>query len=356
MKALVLCGGTGSRLWPITLSLPKQLIPICNKPVLFYILDSLIEASIRDIGIIVNHNETIFKEALVAYSHKDINITYINQNQPIGLANAVLEAKDFIANDNFLMILGDNFYDLNLSNFIDNFLLKNLNCKLLLKEVKEPNRFGVAEVTEDKITNLIEKPKNPPSNLAITGIYLFDNKIFDGCKAITPSWRGEYEITDAIKWLLDNGYNIGYQVIPKGWQDLGKPEDILEANRNTLRTKDGCILGHIDENCKVTGTINLGNNSAIIDSVIRGPVIIGENSIIKNSNIGPYTSIGSEVYIENSKIQNSIILDSSYIKNIMSGINESIIDSDSKIEGSSILNEGHSFILGKNSRIILNHK
>lgn len=353
MKGLILCGGTGSRLWPITLSIPKQLIPIGNKPVLFYILDSLVQANIRDIGIIVNHNEAVFKEALTVYNNKHINITFINQNQPIGLANAVLEAEHYIDYDSFLMVLGDNFYDINLNHFVNDFLSRNLNCQLLLKEVNDPHRFGVAEVNEVKIVSLVEKPKDPPSNLAITGIYLFDKRIFDGCKAISPSFRGEFEITDAIKWLLDHGYSIGYQITQKGWQDLGKPEDILESNRNILNVKDAYILGEITEGCKVTGTIDLGKNSKIIDSIVRGPVTIGENSIIKNAEIGPYASIGKEVYIENTRIQNSIIFDQCFIKHINNIIDESIVGSGSKIESSIASKVGHHLILGKNSKVAL---
>lgn len=353
MKGLILCGGTGSRLWPITLSTPKQLIPIGNKPVLFYIIDSLVQANIMDIGIIVNHNEAIFREALAAYCNKNINITFIDQKQPIGLANAVLEAEHYIDNDNFLMVLGDNFYDINLTQFLDDFISRNLNCKLLLKEVNDPHRFGVADVNEEKIVNLVEKPKNPPSNLAITGIYLFDNRIFDGCKAISPSWRGEFEITDAIKWLLDHGYNIGYQITQKGWQDLGKPEDILESNRNVLNIKYAYILGDINNGSKVTGTIDLGKNSKIIDSIINGPVTIGEDSIIKNSEIGPYTSIGKEAYIENARIQNSIVFDQCFITDVKNVIDESIVGSGSELGSAVTSRVSHQFILGKNSKVIL---
>lgn len=353
MKGLILCGGTGSRLWPITLSLPKQLIPIGNKPVLFYIIESLIQANIRDIGIVVNHNDSAFREALAAYSSRNINFTFIDQKQPAGLANAVLEAEPYIGSDDFVMILGDNFYDMSLSNSVDAFLCGSHNCLLLLKEVMDPHRFGVAEVTEKRIVDLIEKPQNPPSNLAITGIYLFDKSIFDGCRAISPSRRGEYEITDAIKWLLDQGYNVGYRLIQKGWLDLGSPEDILEANRIILDKKNASISRCIHEGCIPSGSIDLGNNSKIINSTIKGPITIGENSIIKDSEIGPYASVGKEVHIENARIRNSIILDQCSIMHIMHVIDESIVGSGSVIESSPEAGRGCNFVIARNSRIIL---
>lgn len=356
MKGIILCGGKGSRLRPITLSLPKQLIPIVNKPILFYIIDSFIESDIYDIGIIVNNNEEVFKEALKYYNDEDINITYINQQEPLGLADAVLKAEEFVKDDNFLMVLGDNFYNIDIRGFIDSYLLSKTNCKLMLKEVKDPQRYGIAYIEDDKIKNLIEKPKNPLSNLAITGIYLFDNNIFKACKSITPSLRGELEITDAIRWLLYNGYDIGYEIIKKGWEDLGKPEDIIQANKNKLKTIEFNIQGFVENECEIIGDIKLGKNSKIINSIIIGPVTIGENTVIKNSIIGPYVSINDECYIENSQIQSSIILDRCQIENITNGIYNSIIGSDSVFENRNKSKKGYSLILGKDSKIILNEK
>ncbi|SHH61414.1 glucose-1-phosphate thymidylyltransferase [Sporanaerobacter acetigenes] len=353
MKTLILCGGTGSRLWPVTLSVQKQLIPIANKPILFYIIDSLVEVGIVDIGILSNQKEDTFNEALRFYEKREkIKYTYIDQDKPIGLANAVVSAKEFIDNEKFIMILGDNMYKFSLKKFLDKFNSENVNCSILLKEVENPSQFGVADVLNGKIVDLVEKPKNPPSNLAITGIYAFDSSIFKACENIKSSWRGEYEITDAIKWLLDNSYNVTYDILEGDWKDLGTPEDILKENMNRLIGIKENVVGEIISS-DISGKIILEENSKIINSIIRGPVSIGDGVMIENSYIGPYTSLGNNVSISNCQIENSIILDESNISDIDSIIDSSIVEKGSVIKKSTQLRKVSSFLLAKNSLVIL---
>jgi len=354
MKGLILCGGLGTRLRPITYSLPKQLIPIANRPVIFYIIDSLVSAGINNIGIVVNDNEFVFKEMLKEYNNNEVTFEFIRQRKPLGLANAVYLAKDFINQDDFVMILGDNLYEVDIEDFINKFKRDSLNSRILLKEVKEPKRFGIAKTIDGKLVDLIEKPKNPPSNLAITGVYIFDNNIFDACKNIDKSQRGEYEITDAIKWLIDNKYKVGFDILNGWWRDLGKPTDILDANNYKLNHIRNEIKGIIDEKSVVSGKIILGENSKIYNSVIRGPVVIGNNSIIENSYIGPYSSISNQIRIINSEIENSIILDSCYIENIDKVIDSSIIERNCTIINKGFHRKVNSFVLGKNSKVIIN--
>lgn len=350
MKGLILCGGTGSRLWPITLSIQKQLIPIANKPLLFYILDSLLKANIKEIGIVINEHEETFRKILKKYED-DVIIRYIKQEKPVGLADATYSGRNFIKDDNFIMILGDNLYELNIENSIQRFIDKKVNCHLLLKEVADPKRFGIANICNDSLIDVIEKPNIPPTNLAITGMYIFDKNIFTACKKIKPSWRGEYEITDAIKWLLNNEYKVSYEIFDGSWKDLGKPEDVLEANVNQLKKIRENVLGSVD-NSKVVGKIDLGSNSQIINSIVNGPVSIGENTIIRDSFLGAYTSISNNVKITNARLENCIILDGCRISNVNSTIASSIIERDSRIEKASS-NKGYNLLLGKNSRVLL---
>lgn len=353
MKALILCGGMGSRLWPVTLSIQKQLIPIANKPILFYIIDSLIESNMLDIGILISQKEDIYKEALNLYDKKDrVKITFIRQENPIGIANAVVSSRKFIEDEKFVMILGDNMYQLRLSDFSEGFISQKYNCKILLKEVENPSQFGVANISDGKIIDLVEKPNNPPTNLAITGIYAFDSNIFKACESIKPSWRGEYEITDAIKWLLDNGYSVDYDILDGEWRDLGTPEDILKENINKLMDIKDSVLGEVISS-DITGKIVLGKDSIIVNSMIRGPVSIGDGVIIENSYIGPYTSLGNNISISNSHIENSIILDEANISNIKTIIDSSIIERGTVIKKSNQLRRANSFLLAKNSLVVL---
>lgn len=351
MKSLILCGGKGSRLQPITDSISKPLIPIANEPLIFYTIGSLLKLGVEEIGIVVNEeNKDIFKTKLT--NKFEIDFHYIVQKEAKGIANALLEAEDFIGDEKFIMILGDNSFELDLKRIMDDFLTSKTNCKLLLKTVEIPEKFGVAYVWDDKIINVEEKPKTAFSDLAITGIYGFDHNIFKACKNIEPSKRGEYEITDAIRWMIQNGYDISYEIMDGYWKDVGSHQGLIEENIYRLTSMDEDIKGHI-ENSSISGKLILDETAVIYNSVIRGPINVGSNSTIKNSYIGPYTSIGNGVNIDNSSIEASIILDGSYIFSVETPIDYSIIGEGTIVSKENGLRKGNRLITGKNSKIYL---
>ncbi len=318
MKALVLAGGKGTRLRPITHTIPKQLVPVANKPILHYVMDQLKDAGIKDVGVIIApETGDLIKDSLSKnpWNH---NFTFILQDEPLGLAHAVKVARDYLGNDSFIMYLGDNLIGESICSFVKTFEAENPDALILLKEVSNPSSFGVAVVNSNgKVKKLIEKPKRPPSNLALVGVYIFTPQIHEIIESLKPSWRGEYEITDAIQGLLDNGGNVLPHVLKGWWLDTGKKDDLLEANTIVLDEflkKD--IKGKIDGETKISGRVKIEETAVIKNSTIKGPVIIGENTIIENSFIGPYTSIGNNVKIIDSVIQNSVVLDSAEITKI----------------------------------------
>lgn len=351
MKALILCGGKGTRLRPITDFIPKQLIPIANKPLIFYTIELLLKSGINEIGIVVNEeNKDIFKQTLD--DKFEIDFHYFIQNKPKGIADGVLQAEEFIGDEKFVMVLGDNSFKLDLKKFIDDFIESKSNCKLLLKEVDNPEKFGVAIISNNKIINLEEKPKVAYSNLAIVGIYAFDNNIFNACKNITPSSRGEYEITDAIKWMIHQGYDVGYEILSGYWRDVGSHSDVIKENINTLNSIENEIKGHI-ENSSISGEVIIEKGAVIYNSIVRGPIIVGTNSTVKDSYVGPYTSIGKGVNIDKSNIECSIILDSCSISSVKTPIDYSIIGEGSIITKERGIKGANKFITGKNSIIYL---
>ncbi len=351
MKALILCGGKGKRLRPITYSLPKQLIPIANKPLLVYTIDALLNAGIKEIGIVVNRdNKLIFQQVLS--QHFNEKFQYIVQGSPKGIADGVLNAEEFIEKEKFIMVLGDNSFQFNFKKFIDNFLDSEDNCRILLKKVKNPESFGVAYIGNNKIINLEEKPKVAFSDLAITGLYAFDSNIFNACKEVELSSRGEYEITDAIKWLLGRKYGVGYEILDGEWKDVGEVIDVLEENIFKLSNLEKNIKGEIIDS-NVTGEVVLQKGSVIYNSVVRGPTVVGKDSIIKYSYIGPYTSIGERVKINKSNIEGSILLNDCVINGIGTMIDESIIGEGSIITNYRGLKKVNSFVIGRNNKIYL---
>lgn len=315
-KGLILSGGEGSRLRPLTYSNAKQLIPVANKPVLFYAIESLIDAGIIDIGIIVGKTKDEVIKQVGDGSRWGARITYIEQDKPLGLAHAVKIAQPFIGKASFIMLLGDNLVKDGVTGFVEKFKENSPNSLILLSEVEEPWHFGVAEIRKGKIIRLVEKPKVPPSNLAMVGVYLFDKNIFKAVNKIKPSWRNELEITDAIQWLVEHDYRVEpYQVT--GWlKDTGRIEDVLEANRLVLETIVTKVDGNVCNDSLVNGPVVVENGAKIKNSVIRGPVVIGKDSVIKNSYIGPSSSISDNVIIVNCEIENSIIMEKSIIENV----------------------------------------
>ncbi len=351
MKALILSGGHGTRLRPLTYSQQKQLIPVANKPVLFYAIEDVIEAGIEEIGIVTGPNREQVIETVKSVEW-DADIEFIHQGDPKGLAHAILVAEDFLDNDEFVMYLGDNILKDGIVEHASKFRQYNPDSLILLTEVDEPQRFGVAELDETgRIKRLIEKPKVPPSNYALVGIYFFKPIVIEACKNIKPSWRNELEITDAIQWLLDNGYRVEASIVDGWWKDTGKPEDILDANRLVLDDIQPKNKGKL-ENSKVIGRVVIEEGSVIKDSVVKGPCVIGSNSRVVNAYIGPYTSIGNNCRIEGTEIEDSVIMDGSMITNA-GRIVESLIGRDVMIVEANSKPRGCRFIVGDNSNIVL---
>ena len=333
MKALILCAGKGTRLRPLTLTNAKPLIPIANKPTIVYSLEKIKDSGITDIGIVVSpENINDFEKNLGNGSFMGINIEYIIQENPRGLEHAVAISQDFIQDDEFLMYLGDNLVHSELYQFVEEFKNNKNDAFILLTPVEDPSRFGIAIMDGSKVTKVVEKPKTPPSNLAIIGVYVFKPIIFEAIKNIKPSLRGELEITDAIDWLISNSKSVGAHIIYGWWKDTGKPEDLIEANRKILeKINVSKIEGKVYENSTIAGQVIIEKGAKIIDSIIRGPVIIGANSTVSNAYIGPYSSIGNETVIESSEIENSIILNNTTISSIHMRIDSSIIGSNVNI-------------------------
>lgn len=324
MKGVILCAGKATRLYPLTKNIPKSTLRILNKSILERILDSLLSANIKEIGIVINGKHEKYNDILKHFKYKNIKIQFFYQREPLGIAHGVLQVEKFI-DDSFILVLGDNIYDINLKENIRIFYENKSNCHLMVKKVKQPERFGVIKVLGDEILDIIEKPKISTSNMAVTGIYIFDKNIFKACRNIKPSKRGEYEITDAIKFLIDNGYKVTFSETKKWWMDLGTPYDIFKANKYLLGKINTSIEGFVDDTCKIYGKVKIGKNSKVINSYIKGPVFIGENSFISNCIINPYTTIGDNLNLKNIEVKESFIYSSIFLKDSKIQIDKSIV-------------------------------
>lgn len=352
MKGLILSGGTGSRLYPLTYTNAKQLIPVANKPILFRVIESIRDAGIDDIGIVVGGTAEQIKEAVGSGSRWDVNITYIPQDKPLGLAHAVKVAQPFIGDDRFVMFLGDNVIQGGISTLISQFATSDWNSQIVLTRIEHPEQYGVAELGEDgRIIRLVEKPKVPPSDLALVGIYMFDHHIFEAADNIKPSWRGELEITDAIQWLVNKEYSVHPYVHQGWWIDTGAPGDMLSANDLVLEEIKHSIVGYVDRDSKVDHRVTVQRGAEIINSIVRGPAIIGENTRIINSYIGPYTSIDHDVTVENSEIEHSMVLENSVIRDLEARIQDSLIGRDVVINRSPIRPKALKLTVGDHSKI-----
>ena len=359
MKGLVLAGGAGTRLRPITYTSAKQAVPVANKPIILYGLAHMAAAGITDIGVIVGSTRPEIEEILGDGSAHGVQVTYIDQASPLGLAHCVLIARPFLGDDDFVMYLGDNMIEQGLVDFVSRFESNRdasgakSAARLLLAKVENPSAFGVAEVgASGAITRLVEKPAVPPSDLALVGVYLFDRRIHDAVAAITPSSRGELEITDAIQWLLDDGARVSHEVLEGWWIDTGKKDPLLEANRRVLETLSARCDGSVDAESVVEGRVVLEAGAALVRSRVRGPAIIGAGTRVENSYIGPYTSIASGCQIVDSELDHSVVLERSHIVGIQR-ITDSLIGRDVEILRSDHRPRALRLMVGDDSRLEL---
>lgn len=331
MKGLILSGGAGTRLRPITHTSAKQLVPVANKPILFYGIEDMVEAGITEIGIIIGDTGPEIREAVGDGSRWGATVTYIPQDAPLGLAHCVVIARDFLGDDDFVMYLGDNLLRQGIAEFVERFeedrnrfdapTLDGAeaapSAQILLARVSDPQRFGVAEIGADgEVVRLVEKPDDPPSDLALVGVYLFDPSIHEAVATIEPSPRGELEITDAIQWLIDHGHRVRHEVLEGWWKDTGKLQPLLEGNRLILETLELDIRGSVDADSLIDGRVVIEAGAEIINSTVRGPAIIGERTRVVNSYIGPFTSVYFDCEIVDSEIEHSVVLEESKVLDI----------------------------------------
>jgi glucose-1-phosphate thymidylyltransferase len=351
MKGLILSGGKGTRLRPITHTSAKQLVPVANKPVLFYGLEALAEAGIREIGIVVGDTQAEIRAAVGDGSRWGVRVTYIEQDAPRGLAHAVLISEDFLGDEPFVMYLGDNLLNHSIAHFVEEFGREKPAAQILLAKVPDPQMFGVAELANGRVTRLVEKPKAPKSDLALVGVYMFSRAVFDSVKRIKPSQRNELEITEAIQDLIDRGLEVRPHIVQGWWKDTGKLEDMLEANRLILDTIERRVEGTIDADSRVEGKVIVAKGATIERSVIRGPVIIGAGARISAAYIGPFTAIGDNVELRDTEIEHSIVLEGAKITDLSTRIEDSLIGKNVRIFRLPVRPTAYRFMLGDNSEV-----
>jgi glucose-1-phosphate thymidylyltransferase len=353
MKGLILSGGKGTRLRPLTYTSAKQLVPVANKPVLFYGIEALVEAGIRDIGIVVGDTQAEIRGAVGDGSRWGARVTYIEQDAPRGLAHAVLISEPFIDGAPFVMYLGDNLLNKGITPFVEQFVSEQPAAQILLTPVPDPEMFGVAELKDGQVVRLVEKPKQPIGNLALVGVYMFGSAIFESVKRIKPSFRNELEITDAIQDLIDRGLTVTPHLVRGWWKDTGKLEDMLEANRLILETFERRVDGRIDEESRIEGKVVIEAGATVERSVIRGPVIIGTGARIVHAYVGPYTAIMQDVEIRDSEIEHSIVLEGSCLRDLGTRVCDSLIGKNVKINRLPLKPSAYRFMLGDNSEVTI---
>ncbi len=328
MKGLILAGGAGTRLRPITHTSAKQLVPVANKPILFYGLEHMIEAGIRDFGIVVGDTSAEIMAAVGDGSRWGVDVTYIQQEAPLGLGHCVLIAREFLGDDDFIVYLGDNMIQQGVAPFLERFEAQRRaaaaptldgdqrapEAQILLCPVPDPHRFGVAEIDgSGHVVRLVEKPEDPPSNLALAGVYLFTPAIHQAVRAIEPSARGELEITDAIQWLIDSGHRVVHEVLVGWWLDTGKKDPLLESNRRVLETIEARVDGKVDDGSQVDGRVVIEEGAELVSSNVRGPAVIGARTRLVNSYVGPFTAVANDCEIVDSEVEHSVVLEHSQI-------------------------------------------
>ena len=353
MKALILSGGKGTRLRPITYTSAKQLVPVANKPILFYGIEAVRDAGIVDVGIVVGDTADEVKKAVGNGDRFGVKIAYIQQEAPLGLAHAVKVARGFLGDDSFVMYLGDNLLKNGIASFVSEFASGRADAQILLARVKNPSEFGVAELDGGRVIGLEEKPKHPKTDYALVGVYMFTKKIFEAIEHIKPSRRNELEITDAIQYLIDKGFVVNSHVVEGWWEDTGKLEDMLDANRMILTELEHVLESEPDKSSELHGNVRLGKNVRIEKSVLRGPCIIGDGASVIDSYIGPFTSIGSNTSVIRSEVENSIVLEDCTIRDIGSRIGNSLIGRNVTVTKNDRPPRAYEFMVGDNSMIVI---
>jgi glucose-1-phosphate thymidylyltransferase len=350
LKGLVLSGGAGTRLRPITHTSAKQLVPVANKPVLFYGLESLRDAGVRDVGIVVGDTHAEIEAAVGDGSQFGLRVTYIRQDAPLGLAHAVLTAEDFLGDSPFVMYLGDNLLRDGIQDLVAEFRAGDADAMILLQRVPNPQSYGVAELADGRVVRLVEKPAEPKSDLALVGVYMFTPAILAAAKAITPSARGELEITDAIQYLIDQGLRVDPSEVTGWWKDTGKLEDMLEANRLILDVLEPRIDGTL-EGSTIEGRVVVEAGARLINSSVRGPAIIGAGALVEDAYVGPYSAISTGVVIRRAEVEHSIFLEDSRVEDIDARIESSLVGRGVVIARSDAKPRAYRFMVGDSSSI-----
>ncbi|MFI2374381.1 glucose-1-phosphate thymidylyltransferase [Streptomyces sp. NPDC018964] len=351
MKALVLSGGAGTRLRPITHTSAKQLVPVANKPVLFYGLEAIADAGITEVGIIVGDTADEIRQAVGDGSRFGIEVTYLPQEAPLGLAHAVLVARDFLGDDDFVMYLGDNFIVGGITGLVEEFRTERPDARILLTKVPDPTSFGVAELDADgRVVGLEEKPERPKSDLALVGVYLFTPAVHEAVRSIEPSRRGELEITHAIQWLIDQKRDVRSTTISGYWKDTGNVTDMLEVNRSVLETLEPRQAGTVDGASEIIGRVRIEEGALVRGSRIVGPAVIGAGTVVDNAYIGPFTSVSEDCRIEDSEIEYSIVLRGASVTGVRR-VEASLIGRDVEVTPAPRNPKAHRLVLGDHSKV-----
>ena len=353
MKGLILSGGKGTRLRPLTHTSAKQLVPVANKPVLFYGIEAMAEAGIREVGIIIAPETGDEIRATAGDgSAFGVAITYIEQDAPLGLAHAVLTAEPFLGDSPFVMYLGDNLLRDGITALVETFERESPDALILLTPVPDPENYGVAELSDGRVSQLVEKPAEPKTDLALVGVYMFTPAVFAAARAIKPSPRGELEITDAIQHLVDTGLRVDPHKVDGWWKDTGQVQDMLEANRLILDDIEERSDGQVVES-QIEGRVVIEAGARLERATVRGPAIIGADSRIVDAYIGPYTAIADNVTIEKAEIEHSIVLSGSTVENLDARVEASLIGRNARIGGAKSLPRAYRLVLGDNSEVLL---
>ncbi|HYB14531.1 MAG TPA: glucose-1-phosphate thymidylyltransferase [Streptosporangiaceae bacterium] len=351
MKALVLAGGSGTRLRPITHTSAKQLVPVANKPVLFYGLEAIRDAGITEVGIVVGDTEPTIRSAVGSGQAFGLQVTYIRQSAPLGLAHAVLVSREFLSDDDFVMYLGDNFIVGGITTLVEEFRASRPDAHIMLTSVADPRQFGVAELDDTgQLVGLEEKPQQPKSDLALVGVYLFTPAVHEAVAGLAPSWRGELEITEAIQWLVRNGRKVASTIISGYWKDTGNVADMLEVNRTVLESVEPAVAGVVDAASELIGRVVIEAGARVSASRILGPAIIGAGTEVTGSYIGPFTSIAPRCVIADSEIEYSIVLEGASIRGVRR-IEASLIGHEVEVTPAPMVPKAHRLVLGDHSKV-----